>query len=152
MLAAKPAMHGKISCVTKLIEAGAYILMFDSVNGRTCLNHAAYYGHSDCVEVILSAARSSQVAASWGYSRFVNVRDHKGATPLHLALNVFTYCCKMKLLFALQLLDTASLEVLFIWLHEVVLLIAYESCSLGALIAFKETPQGASSSFFDFAK
>ncbi|XP_047944602.1 putative E3 ubiquitin-protein ligase XBAT31 isoform X1 [Salvia hispanica] len=79
------AMHGKISCVTKLIEAGAYILMFDSVNGRTCLHHAAYHGHSDCVEVILSAARSSQVAASWGYSRFVNVRDHKGATPLHLA-------------------------------------------------------------------
>ncbi|KAG6417980.1 hypothetical protein SASPL_120177 [Salvia splendens] len=59
------AMHGKISCVTKLIEAGAYILMFDSVNGRTCLHHAAYHGHSDCVEVILSAARSSQVAASW---------------------------------------------------------------------------------------
>ncbi|XP_047956427.1 probable sulfate transporter 3.4 [Salvia hispanica] len=48
----------------------------------------------------------------------------------------------MELLFALQLVDTASLEVvLFIWLQEVVLLIAYESCLLGALIAFKETPQ-----------
>ena len=41
------------------------ILMFDSVNGRTCLHYAAYYGHSDCLQAILSAARSSHVAASW---------------------------------------------------------------------------------------
>ncbi|KAK4441110.1 putative E3 ubiquitin-protein ligase XBAT31 [Sesamum alatum] len=79
------AMHGKISCVKKLIESGANILMFDSLNGRTCLHYAAYYGHSDCLEAILSAARTSQVAASWGYSHFVNIRDSKGATPLHLA-------------------------------------------------------------------
>ena len=41
------------------------ILMFDSVNGRTCLHYAAYYGHSDCLQAILSAAHSSHVAASW---------------------------------------------------------------------------------------
>ncbi|KAI3667663.1 hypothetical protein L6452_42732 [Arctium lappa] len=79
------AMHGKLNCVEKLIEARANILMFDSLNGRTCLHYAACYGHSDCLETILSAARISRVAASWGFSRFVNIRDGKGATPLHLA-------------------------------------------------------------------
>ncbi|XVF20062.1 hypothetical protein REPUB_Repub11eG0165800 [Reevesia pubescens] len=79
------AMHGKISCVKKLIEAGANILMFDSLHGRTCLHYAAYYGHFDCLQAILSAAQSSPVAVSWGYARFVNIRDGRGATPLHLA-------------------------------------------------------------------
>ncbi|GAV57916.1 Ank domain-containing protein/Ank_2 domain-containing protein/Ank_5 domain-containing protein [Cephalotus follicularis] len=79
------AMHGKISCVKKLLEAGANMLKFDSLNGRTCLHYAAYYGHTDCLQVILSCAQSSPVAVSWGYARFVNVRDGRGATPLHLA-------------------------------------------------------------------
>ncbi|KAM7278715.1 hypothetical protein ACFE04_005849 [Oxalis oulophora] len=82
MLAAK---NGNISCVKMLLEAGANILKFDSINGRTCLHYAAYYGHSDCLQAILSAAQSSPVAISWGFSRFVNIRDGRGATPLHLA-------------------------------------------------------------------
>ncbi|KAA8518893.1 hypothetical protein F0562_016333 [Nyssa sinensis] len=45
------AMHGKISCVERLIQAGANILMFDSLHGRTCLHYAAYYGHSDCLQI-----------------------------------------------------------------------------------------------------
>ncbi|KAJ4953545.1 hypothetical protein NE237_030377 [Protea cynaroides] len=50
------AMHGKISCVQKLLRAGANILMFDSIHGRTCLHYAAYYGHLECLQAILSTA------------------------------------------------------------------------------------------------
>ncbi|KAK9122680.1 hypothetical protein Sjap_012282 [Stephania japonica] len=82
MLAAK---HGRITCVEKLIGAGANILKFDSVRARTCLHYAAYYGHLDCLKAIIAAAQSSSVADSWGFARFMNVRDGKGATPLHLA-------------------------------------------------------------------
>jgi len=78
-------MHGKTGCVEKLIHAGASILMFDSIRRRTCLHYAAYYGNIDCLKVILSAAHSTPVADSWGFARFVNIRDGNGATPLHLA-------------------------------------------------------------------
>ncbi|CAM0882358.1 unnamed protein product [Alopecurus aequalis] len=79
------AMHGKIDCALALLHAGANILMFDSAQARTCLHHAAYYGHADCLRAILAAARTTPVADSWGFARFVNVRDERGATPLHLA-------------------------------------------------------------------
>ena len=59
------AMHGRIECVRRLLDAGANILMFDSSHGRTCLHYAAYYGHSDCLRAILSAARTSPVSQSW---------------------------------------------------------------------------------------
>ncbi|OEL37988.1 E3 ubiquitin-protein ligase XB3 [Dichanthelium oligosanthes] len=79
------AMHGKTDCVRRLLDAGANIVMFDSSHGRTCLHYAAYYGHADCLRTILSAAKSAPVSESWGFARFVNVRDDTGATPLHLA-------------------------------------------------------------------
>jgi len=79
------AMHGKIDCARKLLQAGANILMFDSLHGRTCLHHASYFGHVGCLQAILTAARTTPVANSWGFARFVNVRDDHGATPLHLA-------------------------------------------------------------------
>ncbi|XP_022948919.1 putative E3 ubiquitin-protein ligase XBAT31 [Cucurbita moschata] len=79
------AMSGKIACVQRLIEAGANILMFDSTHRRTCLHYAAYYGHSDCLQAILSAAHTTPVSDSWGFARFVNIRDGDGSTPLHLS-------------------------------------------------------------------
>ncbi|KAL4031945.1 hypothetical protein IC575_010240 [Cucumis melo] len=79
------AMSGRIACVQRLIEAGANILMFDSIHRRTCLHYAAFYGHSDCLQAILSAAHTTPVSDSWGFARFVNVRDGDGSTPLHLA-------------------------------------------------------------------
>ncbi|XP_022143822.1 putative E3 ubiquitin-protein ligase XBAT31 isoform X2 [Momordica charantia] len=62
-----------------------FILMFDSLNQRTCLHYAAYYGHSDCLQAIIYAAHSAPVADTWGFIRYVNIRDGGGATPLHIA-------------------------------------------------------------------
>lgn len=79
------AMYGKVDCIEKLLQAGANILLFDTIHRRTCLHYAANYGHTHCLEAILSAAHSNPVADSWGFARFVNVRDGVGATSLHLA-------------------------------------------------------------------
>ncbi|MBA0825253.1 hypothetical protein Goarm_021853 [Gossypium armourianum] len=102
------AANGQIEILAMLLDKSMnpdavnrnkQILMFDSLHGRTCLHYAAYYGHFDCLQAILSAAQSSPVAVSWwvgdhsrlldllcsGYARFVNIRDARGATPLHLA-------------------------------------------------------------------
>ncbi|EAY77423.1 hypothetical protein OsI_05417 [Oryza sativa Indica Group] len=81
------AMRGNTECVVRLLRGGANVLTFDSPRARTCLHHAAYYGHAECLQAILGAAAQAQgpVAASWGFARFVNVRDERGATPLHLA-------------------------------------------------------------------
>ncbi|KAF0909019.1 hypothetical protein E2562_030558 [Oryza meyeriana var. granulata] len=80
------AMHGNTDCVLVLLHAGANILTFDSPRARTCLHHAAHCGHADCLQAILAAAQgATPLAASWGFARFVNVRDEQGATPLHLA-------------------------------------------------------------------
>ncbi|KAF8397499.1 hypothetical protein HHK36_016416 [Tetracentron sinense] len=92
------AMHGKISCVQKLLQSGANVLMFDSLHERTCLHYAAYHGQSDCLQAILSAAHSSPIADSWGFARFVNIRDGNGATPLHLAARQRRADCVHKLL------------------------------------------------------
>uniref|UniRef100_A0A0D6R1N0 RING-type E3 ubiquitin transferase n=1 Tax=Araucaria cunninghamii TaxID=56994 RepID=A0A0D6R1N0_ARACU len=79
------AISGNVSCIEKLLQAGANVLLFDSLHGRTGLHYAANNGHTDCLGAILSAGHSTPVAESWGFARYVNVRDASGATPLHLA-------------------------------------------------------------------
>ncbi|PHT72147.1 putative E3 ubiquitin-protein ligase XBOS31 [Capsicum annuum] len=81
------AMHEKVSCVERLIQQGANILMFDSLHRRTCLHYAAYHGHSDCLQSILASAHLAPkgLHACKGFARFMNIKDGSGATPLHLA-------------------------------------------------------------------
>ncbi|PRQ54500.1 putative ankyrin repeat-containing domain-containing protein [Rosa chinensis] len=91
------AMHGKISCVRKLLEVGANVLMFDSLHERTCLHYAAYYGHANCLQAIVSAAQSNHVAVSWPECVRILLDNGAlvcastggygcpGSTPLHLA-------------------------------------------------------------------
>lgn len=82
MLACK---NGRVACVERFVDWGADILMFDGINGRTCLHYAAKSGHLECVERVLDAAQLPVVAQTWGFARFINLRDGRGATSLHLA-------------------------------------------------------------------
>lgn len=49
------------------------------------MHYASRGGHTECVRRILAAAAQGPVANSWGFVRFVNVRDGYGITPLHMA-------------------------------------------------------------------
>ena len=78
-------MYGNVSCIERLLQASANILLFESLHRRTCLRYVANYGHTNCLEAILSVVQSTLVVESWGFSRFVNMRDGIRATSLHLA-------------------------------------------------------------------
>eukprot|EP00250_Pteridium_aquilinum_P009840 c18972_g1_i1 orf=1132-2403(+) len=88
------ASHGQSEVLLQLLENGAMVdalngykqvLMFDSFHERTCLHYAAKSGHVLCLQRILNAAQGPPVVQTWGFARFINVRDGSGATPLHLA-------------------------------------------------------------------
>ncbi|CAA6656817.1 unnamed protein product [Spirodela intermedia] len=86
------AMNGKICCVEELLQAGA--------NNLPALR--GYHGHADCLEAILSAAKSTPIS---GLRSVVNVRDGDGATPLHLAARrrrpeCVHFCWRAELCFA----------------------------------------------------
>lgn len=76
---------GNALCVEQLLQHNADALAFESANGRTCLHIACRQGHYECVVKVLDAARNGPISATWGFIRFVNVRDHNGAIPLHMA-------------------------------------------------------------------
>ncbi|KAI5066436.1 hypothetical protein GOP47_0019060 [Adiantum capillus-veneris] len=82
MLACK---NGRLACLERLLEWGANVLMFDAYYERTCLHYAAKSGHLHCLQRIANAAQGPTVSETWGFARFINVRDGSGATPLHLA-------------------------------------------------------------------
>ncbi|MCO5567766.1 hypothetical protein L7F22_021461 [Adiantum nelumboides] len=82
MLACK---NGRFTCIDRLVEWRANVLIFDTSHGRTCLHYVAKSGHLHCLQKILCAAQLPAVAQTWGYTQFINVRDGSGATPLHLA-------------------------------------------------------------------
>ncbi|KAL0370015.1 UNVERIFIED_CONTAM: putative E3 ubiquitin-protein ligase XBAT31 [Sesamum angustifolium] len=134
------AMHGKISCVKKLIESvQMYAKQRSFVDVKfNMFALCGYYGHSDCLQAILSAARTSQVSASGDTPVSVNIRDSKGATPC--------ICCSSKTpsmcsYIAGQWSPAFPAVLPFIWLQDVVRLIASEHCWLGVLIDFKEMHQ-----------
>lgn len=76
---------GDSMCVERLLQHDANALAFDSTKGRTCLHIACRRGHYDCVLKVLDAARKGPISTTWGFTRFVNVRDDNGAIPLHMA-------------------------------------------------------------------
>lgn len=76
---------GDSMCVERLLQHDANALAFDSTKGRTCLHIACRRGHYDCVVKVLDAARKGPISTTWGFTRFVNVRDDNGAIPLHMA-------------------------------------------------------------------
>ncbi|KAH8938317.1 hypothetical protein BDL97_16G076400 [Sphagnum fallax] len=82
MLACK---NGRSACIGPLLDNDANVLAVDRANGRTCLHYAAKGGHIECVCKILTAAETGPVANSWGFVRYLNMRDVYGATALHLA-------------------------------------------------------------------
>eukprot|EP00897_Mesotaenium_endlicherianum_P001199 jgi/Mesen1/1107/ME000123S00280 len=59
--------------------------MFDFANGRTCLHYAAAGGFHGCLEKVLEGARLAALTATWGFRRFINLKDRRGTTALHLA-------------------------------------------------------------------
>ncbi|KAL6584442.1 putative E3 ubiquitin-protein ligase xbat31 [Orobanche minor] len=67
-----------ISCVTKLIEAGANLMEEPVCTTPRAMVTLIVSVHSFC-------SPNLPGGIFLGYSRFVNVRDGKGATPLHLA-------------------------------------------------------------------
>ncbi|MCO5566466.1 hypothetical protein L7F22_020143 [Adiantum nelumboides] len=76
---------GNALCVEQLLLYGADALAFEVVSGRTCLHIACRQGHYECVVKVLEAAQNGPISATWGFCRFVNVRDRSGAIPLHMA-------------------------------------------------------------------
>ncbi|MCO5581915.1 hypothetical protein L7F22_035804 [Adiantum nelumboides] len=76
---------GNALCVEQLLLYGADALAFEVVSGRTCLHIACRQGHYECVVKVLEAAQNGPISSTWGFCRFVNVRDRSGAIPLHMA-------------------------------------------------------------------
>lgn len=74
--------HGHTSCVSFLLEKGANLMHKDR-DGTSCLLHAALYGHSDVVRVLLEYAERLPRGV---LTRFINSRNISGFSALHYAV------------------------------------------------------------------
>ncbi|EEE56100.1 hypothetical protein OsJ_04951 [Oryza sativa Japonica Group] len=108
------AMRGNTECVVRLLRGGANVLTFDSPRARTCLHHAAYYGHAECLQAILGAAAQAQGPRGRLLGRASCVRllldkgaivsaptavyGFPGSTALHLAARAGSMECIRELL------------------------------------------------------
>ena len=85
-LAHAASRRGSLETLRLLSEGDQSLFSFPDQRGATPLHACAYYGHTDCLEDVLSKVNE------------VNTPDHEGATPIHFAAVSGHLECLKKLL------------------------------------------------------
>lgn len=85
-------MFGHQEIAELLLTQGADV-MFQDLNGKTCLHLAAANGHVDCCRSILEHCKTSQ------RDLLATTQDFQGCTPLHWACHNGSHCLKLHNIF-----------------------------------------------------